>query len=62
MFGYPHFIPEFAQNTNSFLFRFKIANEFSEFRNYLKSAVSKSLDYRLLLCLIIHLIIPVAAI
>ena len=35
MFGYPHFIPEFAQNTNSFLFRFKIANELSEFRNCL---------------------------
>lgn len=35
MFGYPHFIPEFVQSTNSSLFWFKIANELSEFRNYL---------------------------
>lgn len=33
--GYPLFIPEFVLCTNSSLFWFKIANELSEFRNYL---------------------------
>ena len=35
MCGYPFFIPEFVLFTNSSLFWFKIANERSEFRNYL---------------------------
>lgn len=42
MFGYPHFIPEFVQSTNSSLFWFKIANELSEFRNYLNIVQFKS--------------------
>jgi hypothetical protein len=43
MFGYPHFIPEFVQSTNSSLFWFKIANELSEFRNYLNIHRGKSM-------------------
>ena len=35
MSGYLHFIPEFVLCTNSSLFWFRIANELSEFRNYL---------------------------
>ena len=35
MSGYPLFFPEFVLCTNSSLFWFKIANELSEFRNYL---------------------------
>ena len=35
MCGYPFFIPEFVLFTNSSLFWSKIANERSEFRNYL---------------------------
>ena len=35
MSSYPHFIPEFVRCTNSSLFFLKIANELSEFRNYL---------------------------
>ena len=35
MSSYPHFIPEFVCCTNSSLFFIKIANELSEFRNYL---------------------------
>ena len=35
MSGYPLFFPEFVFCTNSSLFWFKIANELSEFRNYL---------------------------
>ena len=35
MSGYPLFFPEFGLCTNSSLFWFKIANELSEFRNYL---------------------------
>ena len=35
MSSYPFFIPEFVLCTNSSLFSFKIANEPSEFRNYL---------------------------
>lgn len=35
MSSYPFFIPEFVLCANSSLFSFKIANEPSEFRNYL---------------------------
>lgn len=35
MFGYPLFITGFVLCTNPYLFKFKIANELSEFRNYL---------------------------
>lgn len=41
--GYPLFIPEFVQSTNSSLFWFKIVNELSEFRNYLISHITLSL-------------------
>ena len=37
MSSYPFFIPGFVLCTNSSLFSFKIANEPSEFRNYLLS-------------------------
>ena len=40
MSSYPFFIPEFVLCANSSLFSFKIANEPSEFRNYLNT------DYR----------------
>ena len=36
MSSYPFFIPEFVLCANSSLFSFKIANEPSEFHNYLK--------------------------
>lgn len=35
MSGYPLFIPGFVLSTNPSLFKFKIANEHREFRNYL---------------------------
>ena len=39
MSSYPFFIPEFVLCANSSLFSFKIANEPSEFRNYLKTKI-----------------------
>ena len=39
MSGYPLFFPEFVLCTNSSLFWFKIANELSEFRNYLLHSI-----------------------
>ena len=39
MSGYLHFIPEFVLCTNSSLFWFRIANELSEFRNYLNDKI-----------------------
>ena len=38
MSGYPLFIPGFVLSTNPSLFKFKIANEHREFRNYLSLA------------------------
>ena len=45
MSGYLHFIPEFVLCTNSSLFWFRIANELSEFRNYLFVAMKLSAFY-----------------
>lgn len=41
MSGYPLFIPGFVLSTNPSLFKFKIANEHREFRNYLFILVEK---------------------
>ena len=55
MCGYPFFIPEFVLFTNSSLFWFKIANERSEFRNYLLSLLFIS-------SILIHLYIVLAVV
>ena len=50
MSGYPLFIPGFVLSTNPSLFKFKIANEHREFRNYLynfdlRRAITRSTGY-----------------
>ena len=47
MSSYPHFIPKFVLCTNSSLFWFRIANELSEFRNYLLVTVHGYVFYSL---------------